>query len=105
MTLPIPSTRLAICAVTAVLMTGAAGLVAFAGPQLTAAAEPAASDTPYTVTCWQEGREVVTETSAAGLSAIDIASAESVGLAATDGSRRTLVALGEALCLIDVESR
>ncbi|MEM0986168.1 MAG: hypothetical protein AAGJ32_07980 [Pseudomonadota bacterium] len=98
---PFRSRRLATCLFALLATGGGAGLAAFAGPELTAAAEPVNSDAPFTVTCWQEGREILSETSRAALSAFDIRSAQSIGLGTTQGDRTALVALDETFCRID----
>lgn len=92
--------RIALCIAAASLVTSAAGLAAFAGPQLVSPGQPVMGGTSHEVTCWQEGREIYAETSEAVLAAIDLGAGNSVGLSGTDGSRRTFVALGEAVCLI-----
>lgn len=86
----------------AALAVSAAGFAAFAGPQLSApSSETKMADAPYTLTCWQEGRAVLSETRASGLAALEVAGGAEVSLVDVDGAQRTLVALGEALCAVE----
>lgn len=78
------------------------GLVAFAAPQISQDKGGSNADgDQYTLRCWQEGTLIVSETHSAQTISVDIRQIEGVGISQGDGARRSVVALGDSMCIID----